>query len=44
MAVDQWDMFSNEAERVNWFIYDDFEQKEPFGLSVYIEIYQRFMG
>ena len=25
-------MYSNESERANWDIYDDFKLKKPFGL------------
>ena len=32
--------YSNEAERDNQDIYDDFKLKKPFGLLVYTEIFQ----
>ena len=32
MVVDQQQRYSNEAERANWDIYDDFKLKKPFGL------------
>ena len=32
MAVDPKHRYSNEAERANWDIYDDFNLKKPFGL------------
>ena len=32
MAVDPWHGYSNEAERANKVVYDDFELKKPFGL------------
>ena len=30
-------MYSNEAERANLDIFDDFKFKKPFGLLVYIQ-------
>ena len=35
-------MYSNEAERANWDIYDDLKFKETLDLSVYINTLQRF--
>ena len=35
MAVDTEHRYSNEAERANWDIYDDFKSKIPFGLHVF---------
>ena len=35
MAVDPYHRYSNEAERVNKGIYDDFKSKKPFGLDVF---------
>ena len=32
MAVDPYHRYSNEAERANEDIYDDFKLKKPFGL------------
>ena len=32
IAVDPENRYSNEAERANWVIYDDFKLKKPFGL------------
>ena len=37
-------MTSNEAERANWDIYDDFKLEKPFDLLVCIKIFQRFKG
>ena len=35
-------MYSNEAERANQDIYDDFDLKRPFGLVVYTKLFHRF--
>ena len=32
MAVNPLHRYSNESERTNWDIYNDFELKKPFGL------------
>ena len=34
--------YSNESERADWDIYDDFKMKKPFVVLVYIQIFQRF--
>ena len=41
--VDLWHRYSNEVERANWDIYDDFKFKNPrFSFLVYMKIFQRF--
>ena len=36
--------YSNEAERANWDIYDDFKLKKPFGLHGLYKNIQHFKG
>ena len=40
MAVDPWHRYSNESERGDEGIYDDFEMKKPFGdrCDVFLQI------
>ena len=43
MAVDPWHRYSNESERANEDIYDDFKlKKNTFGYDVFYKIIQRF--
>ena len=37
-------MYSNETERANQDIYDEFKWKKPFSLPVYVKIFQGLKG
>ena len=45
MAVDPYHRYSNESERADWDIYDDFKlKKNSFGLQGFHKTIQRFEG
>ena len=44
MAVDPYHRYSNETERNDKDIYDDFKSKKPFCLHRLYKIFQRFEG
>ena len=44
MAVDLWHRYSNESERANKDIYDDFKLKKLFGFHDFHKKIQRFKG
>ena len=43
MAVDPYHRYSNESERANEDIYDDFKLKKHFGYDVFYKLIQHFI-